>query len=111
MRKIEFIKGFANKKKGDKDTYDSHLANVLVNDKKVAKYADKVGNADKILTAKRKKDIEQKAMEELSLIKESEYSEKIKAEIQEHLKGAEKDIAERKVKQAIFDKLVIELKK
>ena len=38
MREIEFIKDFAGKKKGDKDSYDSMLANQLVRIKKVAKY-------------------------------------------------------------------------
>ena len=38
MREVEFIKDFANKKKGDTGKYDSQLASTLVNVKKVAKY-------------------------------------------------------------------------
>ena len=38
MRKVEFIKDFANKLKGDVWEYDSQLANQLVNIDKVAKY-------------------------------------------------------------------------
>ena len=39
MKKVEFIKDFAGKKKGDTASYDSILASELVNIQKVAKYA------------------------------------------------------------------------
>lgn len=38
MKKVEFIKDFANKKKGDTFECDSMLANQLVNSDKVAIY-------------------------------------------------------------------------
>jgi len=38
MRKVEFIKGFAIKKKGDKGTYDGAFASRLVRILKVAKF-------------------------------------------------------------------------
>ena len=38
MRKIEFTKDFATKKKGDKITCDGQLAAQLVRDEKVAKF-------------------------------------------------------------------------
>ncbi len=41
MREVEFTKKFANKKKGDKGTYDSMLASTLVHKDKVAKYVNK----------------------------------------------------------------------
>lgn len=34
---VEFIKDFANKKKGDRESYDSMLASVLIRKDKVAK--------------------------------------------------------------------------
>lgn len=47
MRKVEFTKDFATKKKGDKDSYDGMLANQLVNVDKVAKYVEEVKKAPK----------------------------------------------------------------
>mgnify|MGYP003650608301 CR=1 FL=1 len=41
MREVEFIKDFANKSKGDKESYDGMLASHLVNKDKVAKYVTK----------------------------------------------------------------------
>lgn len=38
MRLVEFTKKFANKKKGEKASYDGMLASHLVNIDKVAKY-------------------------------------------------------------------------
>jgi hypothetical protein len=38
MRKVEFIKDFAAKKKGDVTEYDGQLASYLVHTEKVAKY-------------------------------------------------------------------------
>jgi len=38
MKEVEFIKDFANKKKGDKLKCDSMLASQLVHQDKVAKY-------------------------------------------------------------------------
>jgi hypothetical protein len=40
MRKVEFIKDFATKKKGDVCECDSQLASQLVNVDKVAKYLE-----------------------------------------------------------------------
>lgn len=38
MVKVEFIKNFATKKKGDTGSFDSQLARILVTQKKVAKF-------------------------------------------------------------------------
>ena len=38
MVKVEFVKDFATKKKGDTSKYDSQLASYLVHTEKVAKY-------------------------------------------------------------------------
>ncbi len=40
-RLVEFTKNFANKKKGDTESYDSLLASQLVHQDKVAKYFKK----------------------------------------------------------------------
>ena len=40
-RLVEFTKDFANKKKGDKESYDSLMASHLVHSDKVAKYVSK----------------------------------------------------------------------
>ncbi len=40
-RLVEFTKDFANKKKGNKETYNSMVASHLVNRDKVAKYVSK----------------------------------------------------------------------
>ncbi len=41
MRKVEFIKSFATKKKGDTGEYDGMFAGILVRELKVAKFYKK----------------------------------------------------------------------
>ena len=55
MRKIQFIKDFANKTKDDVFECDSMLASQLVNEEKVAKYIDTLEESEDDSTVKKAK--------------------------------------------------------
>lgn len=101
MRKIEFIKEFATKKKGSKGIYDNQVASNLVRVKKVAKYADKIGETDKLLNKETKAKLDKKAAAYVMATLEDTYLKEAKEMLMAKLKDAENS----EIRESVFLKL------
>ncbi len=105
MRRIEFTKNFANKKKGKRATLDGQLASSLVRVQRVAKYVDKIGETDKLISKTRQAEIETEAKNKVIAQLEKEHFDKAEAEALKEIEDGKGQDLEKAVKENIIAKL------
>ncbi len=110
MRRIKLTKAYAGKEKGVELDMCSTRASRLVNVSKVAVYVDKAGETDKLLSEKRKKELKDKKISQLTAQLEVEHIKEVEAEFEEMLKSKEGEAFRLTLKKKILADLKEELK-